>query len=201
MDWGSIAPASGDCSLEVERRWLEKAREDQEAFAWFHRRYYERIYWFVCGMVHDHDVADDLTAITFAQAYDNLSRYRWLDIPYVCYLHRIAANAVKSHWRRRRRRQRVALEAAGTLPDPRRTPLEDLARDDQNRRLHEEIEKLARPERVVISLYHWEGLKISEISRLLRVPQGTVQSRLSRARSKVRRGLQARENRPGKLSR
>ena len=38
----------------------------------------------------------------------------------------------------------MALEAAGTLADPRRTPLEDLARDDQNRRLHEEIEKRAR---------------------------------------------------------
>lgn len=49
----------------------------------------------------------------------------------------------------------------------------------------------------VVALFYYEGLGVDEIARLLRVPRGTVKSRLSRARGQLKEMLQDQEGEYG----
>lgn len=74
-------------------------------------------------------------------------------------------------------------------------------RIDDRRRIAATLKALGslrRTEREVLVLCLWEGLAYTEVARALRVPVGTVRSRLSRARAKLRTGAEeelAREKR------
>ena len=59
--------------------------------------------------------------------------------------------------------------------------------------LYTAIMQLSEKHRVVITLHYVEGFKISEISKMLKLPEGTVKSRLSRAKADLRGILQEEE--------
>ncbi|WP_066895448.1 RNA polymerase sigma factor [Clostridium nigeriense] len=55
------------------------------------------------------------------------------------------------------------------------------------------VDSLPEDLRLVITLFYFEDLKISEISEVLRIPEGTVKSRLSRAKSKIAESINGKE--------
>ena len=55
------------------------------------------------------------------------------------------------------------------------------------------VDSLPEELRLVITLFYFEDLKISEISEVLRIPEGTVKSRLSRAKSKIAESINGKE--------
>ena len=63
--------------------------------------------------------------------------------------------------------------------------------------LWEAVCALPPERRVAVALFYYEGLRVDEIARLLRVPQGTVKSRLSRARAQLKEMLQDQEGEYG----
>ena len=63
--------------------------------------------------------------------------------------------------------------------------------------LWEAVCALPPERRVAVALFYYEGLRVDEIARLLRVPQGTVKSRLSRARKQLKEMLCDKEGRYG----
>lgn len=72
--------------------------------------------------------------------------------------------------------------------------LEDLppqaaAREDPRPELWDAVLSLPRDQRAAVVLYYYEDLPVADIASLLRVPAGTVKSRLSRARDKLRLAL------------
>lgn len=66
--------------------------------------HFERVYAFIVRRVMDRDVARDLTADVFHQAFANIGRFEWRGVPFSAWLFRIAANAIVD------RGQRVARE-------------------------------------------------------------------------------------------
>ncbi len=72
------------------------------------------------------------------------------------------------------------------------TPTDDLealagpAREAPAEGLWDAVGRLERDQRIVVTLFYYEDMPLAEIARLLNVPQGTVKSRLSRARGKLR---------------
>ncbi len=55
---------------------------------------------------------------------------------------------------------------------------------------------LPEDQRVVVALHHVEEIPVAEIARLLRVPAGTVKSRLARARARLAESMRIKEERP-----
>jgi RNA polymerase sigma-70 factor (ECF subfamily) len=134
-------------------------------------------------------VADDLAAETFAVAFrnwDRLDRER----PVRPWLYGIAANLVRHHWRKERRMLRAY---ARTGVDPvfaeDDEAVERADADTRRRELATALAELRRDEREILLLHAWAELTDSEIADALGVPIGTVKSRLSRAREKLRNQL------------
>ena len=80
---------------------------------------------------------------------------------------------------RRRARPTVPLEEAACATAPAQEPLG----------LWELVQALPEEQRLAVTLYYYDGLSVGEIAQVLGAPQGTVKSRLSRGRDKLRERL------------
>jgi len=179
--------------LEEEHRHLLAAQQDPAAFRWLYDRYYLRINLFLRGLVHDPALADDLTGAVFAQTLAALPRFRWRGVSYGAYLHEVALNEARGHWRKRSRWRPVAEEEAAPLADTRPDTLSALVTAEREQELRAAIARLGQADRTVLALHYWEELAVAEIAELLDEPQGTIQARLLRAREKLRRHLRQQE--------
>ena len=128
--------------------------------------------------------ADELAAETFAVAFrrwDRLDPER----PVRPWLYGIAANLMRHHWRKERRMLRAY---ARTGVDP-VFAVDEPAED--TRELAAALADLRQDEREILLLHAWAELTDTEIAAALDIPAGTVKSRLSRTREKLRNQLDA----------
>jgi RNA polymerase sigma factor (sigma-70 family) len=93
--------------------------------------------------------------------------------------------------RQRRQEEGDAMIGPGVASiEPMAPPADQPAIDrEQAQALHDEIDRLPGAFRMPVVLCYFEGLTLDEAARRLRCPEGTVRSRLARAREKLRRGL------------
>ncbi|MGH9943751.1 MAG: RNA polymerase sigma factor [Pyrinomonadaceae bacterium] len=181
---------------------LEAARTgDEAAFAELVRRYRKQITNFVYRMTNDYELAVDLAQETFLRVYRAADRYQ-TGYAFSTYIYRIAANLAISELRRRKRRRLVSLsgffqggEQRGEPAefDPAdETPLQDATLVDVERRraVARAIATLPEKYRLPLVLRDVEERSYEEIAQILEMSEGTVKSRISRARSFLREKLQ-----------
>jgi len=193
-------------SSPEEQRWIEAARSgDLEAFNELIRRYQDRLYSVAYRIMGDHDSAADAVQEALIAAFRGIRNFRGGS--FLAWLLRIVTNACYDELRRRRRRPQASLEALfvvdqGPEAEQMLPPVEGPEFYAERRELadliHRAIQSLPADQRAVLVLADVEGYSYEEIAEILRVPLGTVKSRLSRARMRVRDFLLAhRELLPG----
>jgi RNA polymerase sigma-70 factor (ECF subfamily) len=167
--------------------WRLAARGDASAFGVLFERHSRAVYNFCFRRTGDWTVAEDLTSVVFLEAWRRRGEVRLKDGRALPWLLGVAVNVLRNR-RRSERRHRAALER---LPIQRAV---DFA-DDADGRLDDElrmratlrtIAKLPRREQEVLALCVWPGLSYEDAALALNLPVGTVRSRLSRARVRVR---------------
>ncbi len=177
---------------------IEAARRGQlEAFNALILRYRHQVYNLAYHLLRDAAAADDATQEAFISAYRGLSRFRGGS--FRAWLMRIVANAARDELRRRKRRPTVSWDDFGGL-DEEANPhlvaegesLEEAAEREALRRLLERaLAALPEQQRALLLLVdHW-GFSYEEAAQALGLRLGTVKSRLSRARRRMRALLQA----------
>jgi RNA polymerase sigma-70 factor (ECF subfamily) len=131
------------------------------------------------------DAAQDvfLKLLERAGSFDRRSRF-------ATWLHRLTVNLCLNRLERERLRQAGGLaEHGGALVDPGEAPDAACARGESAQHLERLIERLSAEHRAVIVLRELEQLSYREIAAALAIPEGTVMSRLARARSELARYL------------
>jgi len=159
-------------------------RGDLQAFDRLVAVHEDRIYHAAYRVTGNADDARDAAQETFLKAFRALPRYRH-ESAFSTWLHRIAVNAALDLVRRRPQvpplsLEDVALPAAAGNPEP------EAERSELQRRVHQALGWLAPDSRVIIVLRDLQGLAYEEVAEVLRIPIGTVRSRLSRAREALR---------------
>ncbi len=86
--------------LEAERLLIEAAQRDRAAFAPLYERYVEQIFAYAHTLTRNRELAEDVTASTFAKAIEDLPRFEWRGVPYSAWLYRVASNLVARQARR-----------------------------------------------------------------------------------------------------
>src|SRR5580700_9222938 len=99
--------------LEAERLLIEAAQRDRAAFAPLYERYVDQIFAYAHTLTRNRELAEDVTAATFAKAIEDLPRFQWRGVPYSAWLDRVAANMVARQARRRPTIQLDGHEPAG----------------------------------------------------------------------------------------
>ncbi len=175
---------------------------DEAAFAELVGRYRNQITSYIYRMTNDYETAVDLAQETFVRIYCARDRYQ-RSYAFSTYIYRIATNLAISELRKRKRRRLVSLtglfQTRGDGAEPREfnpadaRPLQDteLVEAERHAAVARAITTLPEKYRAPLVLRDVEGKTYEEIARILQTSEGTVKSRISRARSFLREKLKA----------
>ncbi|MBC6457300.1 RNA polymerase sigma factor [Actinomadura sp. HBU206391] len=169
---------------------IEASRSRPERFAEIFDRYFAEIHRYVDRRLGA-DAADDIAAETFLVAFRKRGRFDSAQGSVRPWLYGIATRLVSRHRRDEMRRYR-ALARVGVDPDSESHEDRVAARvtaSEAGFRLSAALADLARGDRDVLLLVALGDLTYEEVAEALDVAYGTVCSRLSRARRKVRAAL------------
>ena len=168
---------------------VARARDGEEtAFGEFVRRHAVAVHRWMARSVGEQD-ADDLTQEVFLRAYRGLSRFRG-DAPPRAWLAAIADNAVKNRYRARGRFRRIFGEspetAAADPPAAEASPEENARASESRHFVAEALKRLPAEFRMPVVLRDLEEWSYEEIALSLRLPVGTVKSRIARGRGQLK---------------
>ena len=171
---------------------------DEAAFQEIVRRYRNPITNFVYRMLDDYERSVELAQETFIRVFTSASRYQ-ANYSFSTYIYRIATNLAISELRRRKRRKFVSLFSPFTddngdaveLDPPDHNPLQDesLINDERRKAVARAITSLPEKYRAAIVLRDVEGLSYDRIAEVLKLSEGTVKSRINRARNLLKEKL------------
>ena len=153
--------------------------------------YEKNVYNIALRMVGDPDDAADMTQETFIKAYRALSSFRG-DSKFSSWLYRIASNVCLDFLRSRSRHPQVSLStvdeddrATFELPDMRQNPEEQLMKKLSMEAVRRGLEQLPEQQRQILVLRELGGLSYAELAQTLGLEEGTVKSRIFRARKRL----------------
>jgi RNA polymerase sigma-70 factor (ECF subfamily) len=167
-----------------------------------HRRIYAICYRFT-GSATD---AEDLTQDVFLKLYKNLSSFDLQKGSFQTWITTLTRNLLVDHFRRSRmERASDSLDAtfdgeadgptmADRLADTRESQEQHVASLELKVRIQEALQQLSPELREAVILRDLEDMDYKEIAQVLRIPEGTVKSRISRGRGELARLLQRIEN-------
>jgi len=198
----ALAIASPPLSVEQmdDHALLAATREgDETAFQELVRRYRNPITNFVYRMLNDYDRAVDLAQETFVRVYMSSERYQ-ANYSFSTYIYRIASNLAISDLRQRKRRRVVPMpsffsdkenaEIEVEFPDNRVVhPDQTMIEDERRKAVGRAIASLPDKYRAAVVLRDIEGKSYEEISAVLGLSDGTVKSRINRARNLLKEKL------------
>jgi RNA polymerase sigma-70 factor, ECF subfamily len=192
-----------DLRESAEVQFIDRLRAREGAA--FDRLVNERsgdVYALLYRLTEDPEEARDLTQETFLRAFQSIDRFRG-DADLRTWLYRIAINQARNRWRwwrRRRRNETISIDASqGQSEEPLSTLLRATGLDPEQETLAREREaalrqalmSVSRNFREVLVLRDVEGMSYDEIALALDISIGTVKSRLSRARTELRRKIES----------
>jgi RNA polymerase sigma factor (sigma-70 family) len=165
---------------------------DRTAFDRLVDESYAMIYATAYRLTGDLELAADAAQDAYVRAYNSLQTFRGSS-SFTTWMYRIVVNVSLDALRRRSRApepltfadddQERELEVVDTSPDPHAAA----ETRELQRTVARAIQELSEDHRAVLVLFDINGLSYEEIAEVLRVPLGTVKSRLNRARLALRK--------------
>ncbi len=180
-----------DTSIDETDLIARSLQGELSAFNLLVERHQRPLYNLCLRMLASPQSAEDATQEAFLSAYRSLRRFRGGS--FRAWLFRIAANACHDEQRRRRSRPVLSLDAphgegqlAIDLPNLGPTADEHLLRLELGRVLQNALNRLPADQRLAIVLCDVQGIDYAEIAEATGVGLGTVKSRISRGRARLR---------------
>jgi RNA polymerase sigma-70 factor, ECF subfamily len=176
-----------------EKQLVRLAKDgSQEAFEELVTKYQSKVFSMAMSFIRNREAADDVAQEVFLKAYLALPKFHGKS-EFGTWLYRIAINHVKDTLRKRGRAKEVSLEDVREIPAADENAMEkaEMERETETRRslVRRFVEDLPEKYRVILTLRDIQGLAYEDISQVLHLSPGTVDSRLHRARRMLRQKL------------
>lgn len=177
-----------DPDRDLVERWQAG---DEKAFEELISRHERRVYRLLYRMMGSKEDAEDLTQETFLSLHRHGHRFR-AEARFSTFVYRVAANAAlnrrRSLGRGRARidKLKTRTEAGDDLPSSPRNPEDATQGAELSQHVRSALDELSPSLRMPVVLYDIEGLAYGEIAKVLGIAEGTVKSRIHRARQALR---------------
>jgi RNA polymerase sigma-70 factor (ECF subfamily) len=177
-----------------ERDLVRRSKEgDDEAFGVLVKKYKTKVYHLAYSLTHDSQISDDLAQEVFIKAYFALDKFREKS-EFGTWIYRIAVNHGRDFLRKKNRLIQVPFEdiiGKISAQEDETLPEEKEQKETQRRKIvHAAIQTLPDKYKVILSLRDIQDFSYSEITKILDISPGTVDSRLHRARKMLRNKLE-----------
>jgi len=157
---------------------------DSESFKELHRLYYPRLYAFAAKKLWNKEDAEDVLQQAFLKVFRYIKAFEDGRI-FTSWMYAIVNNLCKDTLRKRLRRNEVSLFRQENIVDEENAPDVCLMRKRTMCKLAEVVDSLFPERKQVLLMYHLEGKSYKEMTERIDVPDGTIKSRLFRARQQV----------------
>lgn len=178
---------SGESAVSDEWLWRRVVNGDGDSFGVLFDRHRDRVFHHALRVVSSSHTAEDITAIVFYEAWHRREYVRMVNASIVAWLLVTTNNTIRNHARHQRRYRQFLQQ----LPPPNIEPdiAEDIADADEleleTAILRKAFHRLKPSARDVLTLCVVEGFSLLEASTALGIPEGTVKSRLHRAKNQL----------------
>lgn len=189
--------------MKPEWELVQRAKQgDEESFAALVEQNQGRIYNLALRMTGNPDDALELCQEAFLNAWKGLGKFQG-DSSFATWLYRLTSNVCIDFLRKEKRRAALSMTVSlddeeearqAELPDERFSPHVEAERRERRETLRAGLSTLSEEHRKVLILRELEGLSYSEIAQVLGLEEGTVKSRIARARLALRNYLKKQGN-------
>ena len=163
---------------------INRAKQgDQRAFETLVTEYEQKVYSLAYHYVGSEQDAMDICQEVFLRVYRFLPQFSG-ESRFSTWLYRVTSNACKDFLRKKGSRMEVSLSQEGEEEDY--TPENVLEQKEMRRQIEESLHQLSPDHREILVMRDVLGLSYEEIANSLDLEEGTVKSRISRAREKLR---------------
>ena len=161
-------------------------------------KYTPRLYGLIYNMTSNHEDTNDLLQDVFSKAYKSIRGFRGKSSFYT-WVHSIAVNMTLNFLKKRGRRFNLSLDDVDSSVQNDKefleltqtsSPVREADLSELQLRLNEAMMKLSQEHRAVVTMFHIQGMPHAEISKILRVSEGTVRSRLFYANRQLQNYLE-----------
>jgi len=178
-----------------EQTLIDNARNDDlDAFNQLVLNYQDVVYRHASALVDSADTAEDVTQESFIKAYQNIHSFRGGS--FRVWLLKIVTNTSRDRWRRIMRHPTISLfpededgnefESPEWIADTAASVETAVQRNEESDYLYRMVDELPAVYRSVITLIDIYELDYAEAAQILGIPLGTVKSRLTRARLRMK---------------
>lgn len=188
--------------LPGDEKMVERCLQGDDA-AWetVVNSYAKRIYNLTYRYTSRRDEAEDLTQEIFIRVYQNLKSFRADSGSFQGWIMKVGRNLIIDHYRRTRRFQQAAgteeMETMNLKDEKVLNPQRSVEQSEASLFLSEGLQALSPELKEAIILRDLEGMAYQEIAELLGIPEGTVKSRINRARLELAKLLTKRRAQAG----
>lgn len=176
-----------ELGVSDEELWHQVVNGDGDAFGVLFDRHYDRVWRHALKVLRVHHVAEDVVAVVFYEAWRRRANVRIVNNSILPWLLITTNNTLRNHVRQQRRYRHFLNQ----LPPPEDSAdiAEGIIDADESQikasALKEAFAQLRPPERDVLTLCVVEGMGAREAGAALGIADGTVKSRLHRAKSRL----------------
>lgn len=188
--------------VDPDRELIERCQKKQPAaFEMLVKRYQDRVFNLCVRFLREPEIAEEVAQDVFVSIYKHIDGFK-MDSKFSTWLFRVVANTCHNkskYLRRRKHKMQESIDApvetedgemSRELPDdPRHSPEELTNRMGMNAKIQDAISHLDEDHRVIVLLRDVEDMSYEEIGAILGLAEGTVKSRLHRARNELRERL------------
>jgi RNA polymerase sigma-70 factor, ECF subfamily len=168
----------------MKKRERKNEEKREEMFEEAVKKYTPRIYQMIYNMTNNYEITKDLTQDVFTNAWRGFKSFRG-DSSIYTWLYRIALNVVFKYRRQQSRKETIISIDDIVPPETKTNPEKCLVNKNDQQIIKQMLYLLPRKHQEVLVLRYYENFDYSTISQTLKVPIGTVRSRLHRALSKL----------------
>jgi RNA polymerase sigma-70 factor, ECF subfamily len=193
LDPGNSGTPERSCESCDDELAALAAKGDRGAFESLAWRWWDRLRGFCAALsAFDAELADDSAQDALIRLHKALPRWRKSG-SFGAFAYGVCKNAVADASRRRARRNAKQFsldsEPSFEIADTRATPEEDALRAELRAELASALSTLDLTDRALVYLHESEGTSVKDLAEMFRLPEGTVKSRLFRARKALASAL------------
>jgi RNA polymerase sigma factor (sigma-70 family) len=185
-----------------EQEIIKKAQKDKRFFEPIYGSNYDKILRYVASYVHNKELAEDLTSVTFEKALHGIDTFQWEGVSISSWLYRIARNTINDYYRKKINREGAFSldqqikgdEGDGTTFQDMLASSEEaietqIITSEDEEKLYTLIGTLAEDEQYLLYYKYFEGLTNKDIAKLTSISETNVGTKLQRIREKIKKKL------------